>query len=200
VFGLSLAELLLLLVVGVVVVGPRNLPGLMRQAGRWVAKIRRMSVDLRSQSGIDDLIRQEGLERELAELRNLSRVNVIDTVLSPMMSAASAAEAQSTRGLGPLKAVQPFGPPAPAASGPAPIAQDAEPIRAREYPLVGCDHYDALPDDVAPYVDEPAAEPSAPGEREYPVAGCDAYGTAADEHAGPADATRGASEPSEASA
>src|SRR6185436_4761491 len=80
---------MLLLIVGIVVVGPKNLPTLMRTAGQWVGKLRRMSVDLRSQSGIDDLIRQEGLEREIHEIRSLSRVNVIDTLMSPAIGAAS---------------------------------------------------------------------------------------------------------------
>jgi sec-independent protein translocase protein TatB len=43
--------------VGINVVGPKRLPGMMRAAGRWVARLRRMSMHLRSQSGIDDLLR-----------------------------------------------------------------------------------------------------------------------------------------------
>src|SRR6185369_15897911 len=81
---------MVLLIVGIVVIGPRNLPSMMRTAGQWVAKLRRMSTDLRSQSGIDDLIRQEGLEREIAELRSLSRMNVVDTLITPAISGAAA--------------------------------------------------------------------------------------------------------------
>src|SRR5262245_16035417 len=68
VLGFSFGEILMLILVGIVVVGPRKLPTLMRTAGQWVGKLRRMSTDLRAQSGIDDLIRQEGLEREIREL------------------------------------------------------------------------------------------------------------------------------------
>ena len=74
---MSMGEIFVLLVVGIVVVGPKNLPSMMRTAGQWITKIRRMSTDLRSQSGIDELIRQEGLEKEIQQIRSLSRVNVI---------------------------------------------------------------------------------------------------------------------------
>lgn len=177
-FGLSLAEIAVLAVVGLVVVGPRKLPALMRQAGMWVGKLRRMSVELRSQSGIDDLIRQEGLEREIAQLRNLSRVNVIDTV----MSAVSASESSSTRA---SERFRPTATPSAAVSGPRapveasrlPVAYD-EPLRSREVPVLGCDHYGALPDDSDPYSDQDTAGLT---DREVPVCGCDAYGAVCDE-------------------
>jgi sec-independent protein translocase protein TatB len=187
VFGLSLAEIVLLVVVGIVVVGPRNVPPLMRQAGRFIAKIRRMSVDLRSQSGLDDLIRQEGLEREIAERRTLSRVNVIDTVIAPMVSAAAAAEPpparrepSSTRPEGAVARAPSWEAPEPTATA-APFGgsayadpdDDADLRFAREVPELGCDAYGALPDEADPYRDLDDAPPPS---RELPEAGCDAYG------------------------
>lgn len=68
---MSAAEVLILLLVGVVVVGPKRLPDMMRKAGQYVAKLRRLSSDLRSQSGIDRILREEGLEKEIRELRAL---------------------------------------------------------------------------------------------------------------------------------
>jgi sec-independent protein translocase protein TatB len=150
VFGLDFGEMILILVVGIVVVGPRNLPTLMRTAGRWVSKLRRMSSDLRSQSGIDDLIRQEGLEKELSELRALSRVNVIDTFMTPALTGAAASAAKP-------KPAVPSPAPAPKAAPPAPD----EPSREREYPVIGCDAYDVLPDDALPYP-EPTPPPAKP--------------------------------------
>ena len=50
---MSAGEITILLIVGIVVVGPQKLPGMMRTAGQWVTRLRRMSSDLRSQSGID---------------------------------------------------------------------------------------------------------------------------------------------------
>ena len=84
-FGLSAGEFVILLVVGIVVLGPQKLPGMMRTAGRWVRKLRRMSTDLRAQSGIDRILREEGLDRELSELRelksSLSRQAMLDSLV-----------------------------------------------------------------------------------------------------------------------
>jgi sec-independent protein translocase protein TatB len=156
VFGLSLGEILMLLIVGIVVVGPRRLPDLMRTAGRWVSKPRRMSVELRAQSGIDDLIRQEGLERELHELRSLSRSNVLNSLMTPMASALSTAAPRLPASSSPASAV---------ASTPRPASEPRlVPLREREYPTLGCDAYGALPDDGEPYVPEGLLPPEGAAE------------------------------------
>jgi sec-independent protein translocase protein TatB len=147
VFGLGFGEILILLVVGIVVIGPKNLPTMMRTAGKWVSKLRRMSTDMRAQSGIDDLIRTEGLEREIQEIRSLSRVNVIDTLMAPAIAASTASLAR------PAAVVA-------AAQASVPMAQESRHleavIREREYPAVGCDAYGALSDDTTPYMPDEA--------------------------------------------
>ena len=57
---LGASELLLLLIVAVVVIGPKDLPLAMRTVGRWAGKIRRVSGHFRS--GIDAMIREAELE------------------------------------------------------------------------------------------------------------------------------------------
>ncbi len=57
---LGASELLLLLIVAVVVIGPKDLPLAMRTVGRWAGKIRRVSAHFRS--GIDTMIREAELE------------------------------------------------------------------------------------------------------------------------------------------
>ena len=145
-FGMSFGEIAVLLVIAVIVVGPRKLPTLMRTTGQWLAKLRRMSSDLRSQSGIDDLVRPEGLEKEIHELRALSRVNFVDTLVAPVMTPTQPK---------PLPTVA-----TPSMARPKP-ATSATPLREREYPLIGCDSYEALPDDAAPYVEATSADPAA---------------------------------------
>jgi sec-independent protein translocase protein TatB len=157
VFGLGFGEIFLIAVIGIVVVGPRNLPTLMRTAGKWVSKLKRMSVDLRSQSGIDDIIRDENLERDIQELRSLSRMNIVDTLVKPAMAATAATPRPAP------KADDGTRPALPAASKPTVSLPGREPVREREYPVIGCDAYGALPDDVAPYV-SPYALPSEPNE------------------------------------
>jgi len=144
--GFSLGEILLLVVVGIIVVGPKNLPPMMRTAGQWVARLRRMSMDLRSQSGIDDIIRQEGLSEHLHELRSLSslsRLNMVDSLIAPAAAGAGQASARAGR--------------TPAGSSPSPSPKPSawtprEPLREREYPIAGCDSYGVLPDDATPYL------------------------------------------------
>jgi len=57
---LGASELLLLLIVAVIVIGPKDLPLAMRTAGRWAGKVRRVSAHFRS--GIDTMIREAELE------------------------------------------------------------------------------------------------------------------------------------------
>ncbi|AUX43242.1 Sec-independent protein translocase TatB [Sorangium cellulosum] len=144
-FGFSFGEIVVLVIVGLVVVGPRRLPAMMRSAGGWIAKLRRMTTELRSQSGIDDLIRQEGLEREIRELRALSRVNVIETLVKPVVDAASVGTVVS--------ATPRIRPPEPEPE-PEPMVQ---PLREREYPVLGCDAYGAEIEGEASGASRPAA-------------------------------------------
>ena len=54
-FDIGASELLLIVVVAVVVIGPKDLPLAMRTAGRWIAKIRRVSNHFRT--GLEAMIR-----------------------------------------------------------------------------------------------------------------------------------------------
>lgn len=174
-FGLGFGEVVLLIIVAIVVVGPRQLPSMMRTAGQWVSRIRRMSTDLRAQSGIDQLMREEGIDRSIQEIRSLSNINVLDG-LERMAQAPAPPAVPPTRGsqlaagsglttpsesksgvtpVAELSGTAPLDKPAedkPAEDKPAAAeAKTTKTAREREYPLVGCDAYDALPDDAAPY-------------------------------------------------
>jgi sec-independent protein translocase protein TatB len=59
-FDIGVGELLVILIVAVVVIGPKDLPLAMRTAGRWIGKIRRVSAHFRS--GIDTMVREAELE------------------------------------------------------------------------------------------------------------------------------------------
>jgi sec-independent protein translocase protein TatB len=59
-FDLGIGELLVILIVAVVVIGPKDLPLAMRTAGRWIGKMRRISAHFRS--GIDTMVREAELE------------------------------------------------------------------------------------------------------------------------------------------
>lgn len=72
-FGISFTELLVILVVGLIVLGPQKLPGLFRSLGQWIAQLRRLTTEVRVQSGIDEILRAEGLQGGLSELRGMMR-------------------------------------------------------------------------------------------------------------------------------
>lgn len=59
-FGIDSAELLIIAVVALVVIGPKDLPRVMRTVGQWVGRARGMARHFRS--GIDTMIREAELE------------------------------------------------------------------------------------------------------------------------------------------
>ena len=67
-FDVGASELLMIAVVAIVVIGPKDMPRALRTAGRWVAQVRRVSGHFRS--GIETMIREaemEELERKWRE-------------------------------------------------------------------------------------------------------------------------------------
>lgn len=67
-FDVGASELLMIAVVAIVVIGPKDMPRALRTAGRWVAKVRRVSGHFRA--GIETMIREaemEELERKWRE-------------------------------------------------------------------------------------------------------------------------------------
>ncbi|HXR51123.1 MAG TPA: Sec-independent protein translocase protein TatB, partial [Steroidobacteraceae bacterium] len=48
-FDLGFSELLMVFVVALVVIGPKRMPGLVKQVGRWVGKARTMARQFREQ-------------------------------------------------------------------------------------------------------------------------------------------------------
>lgn len=59
-FGLDGSELAVIAVVALVVIGPKDLPRVMRMVGQWVAKARGMSRHVRA--GFDTMMREAELE------------------------------------------------------------------------------------------------------------------------------------------
>ncbi|MEP2737033.1 MAG: Sec-independent protein translocase protein TatB [Erythrobacter sp.] len=59
-FDLGAAEILVIIIVAIVVIGPKDMPMALRAAGRWIGKVRRVSGHFRS--GLDTMIREAELE------------------------------------------------------------------------------------------------------------------------------------------
>lgn len=71
-FGVSIGEMGMVGVVALLVVGPQRLPKMLRTVGEWVGRARRMVTEMRAQTGIDEILREEGIDG-VAELRSLLR-------------------------------------------------------------------------------------------------------------------------------
>lgn len=59
-FDIGATELLLIVIVAVIVIGPKDLPLALRTAGRWIGKMRRISAHFRS--GLDAMIREAEMD------------------------------------------------------------------------------------------------------------------------------------------
>ena len=96
-FYVAPTELLLVVVVALVVIGPKDLPKAMRFVGKWVAKARGMARHFRS--GLDTMMREaelEELEKQWREqndaiMRQFPRVDGVDA--PPMIPATSLPDA-----------------------------------------------------------------------------------------------------------
>lgn len=63
-FDLGWAELLVIIVIAIIVVGPKQLPGLMRVVAKWLNKLKSMATD------VQDSMRQMMKEAELEEIND----------------------------------------------------------------------------------------------------------------------------------
>lgn len=67
-FGIGFSEMLIIAVVLLIAVGPRQLPQMMKTVGKGIRDIRRAADDLRRSTGIDELLRDDDLRNPLRGL------------------------------------------------------------------------------------------------------------------------------------
>jgi sec-independent protein translocase protein TatB len=162
VFGLSFGELCVLLIVAVIVLGPKELPRYLRKAGQFAGRLRRLAFEMREKSGIDEVLRTEGIDRDIAEIRKLAR-GELGGVVAAVRSTADAVRtplAPSTPGGAAATAATPA---KDSAYAPTQVP-DSAPVtvdRSREYPREGADSYGALPDTAIVYDGSLPASPLA---------------------------------------
>jgi sec-independent protein translocase protein TatB len=64
-FGIGFGEMLIIAVILLIAVGPKQLPSLMKTVGKGMRDVRRAADDLRRSTGIDELLRDEDLRNPL---------------------------------------------------------------------------------------------------------------------------------------
>jgi sec-independent protein translocase protein TatB len=115
-FDITSSKLLILAVVALIVVGPKDLPILLRTVGKYLGVIRRQAAEFRHQ--FDEAMREAELDQLKKEFDDVSR-EVRATVESGARSIGAQVEAAS---------VKPDAPSAPAKELPTPTI--AEPVEA----------------------------------------------------------------------
>jgi sec-independent protein translocase protein TatB len=119
-FDFSWSELALIGVVALVVIGPKDLPRVMRTVGLWVGKARAIAREF--QSSIDQMIRESELEEMRKSVERASNVNLgreIERAIDPAGELQKSLEPPSPTATTPEPAPTPIAAPEPA---PAPDA------------------------------------------------------------------------------
>ncbi len=148
-FEIGWTEMLVIAVVMIVVVGPKDLPKMLRTFGRTTAKLRSMAGDFQRQ--FNEALKEAELDdvkKSVDSLKGLNPANEIKKQLNPFEKAA----ADVRSGLDALKPK----PPEPAS----PVAHAAEPLKTGATTEGASSAIPAASDPVAPAVAVP--DPSAP--------------------------------------
>ncbi len=81
----SWSHILIMLVVALVVVGPKDLPRLMNMAGKWAGKARAMAGEFRR--SFDEMARESELSELRKEIDNLKKNNPVSDLANSMTDA-----------------------------------------------------------------------------------------------------------------
>lgn len=129
-FDIGWTEMLVIAIVMIVVIGPKELPGMLRTFGKTTAKLRVMANDFRKQ--FDEALKEaelDDIKKVADDVRALNPKNEIRKALSPMEKAAQDVRAGLDAAMKPTK---------PAAAEPAPAeAKAAEPLKTAATAIPG---------------------------------------------------------------
>ena len=114
-FDLGWSELLLIAVVAVIVIGPKDLPHALRTLGQWMSQVRGMAHGFRRQ--FDDMVRESELDQLREQANSISRMDYGQRY-DPTASAGTTPPAA------------PAVPPAETEAMPPPSAAEPEPVAA----------------------------------------------------------------------
>jgi len=73
-FGIDSPELLVIAIVALVVIGPKELPGMLRSWGKWMAQMRGMAAEFRGH--VDEMVRQSELDDVKKQLEGTSGLDL----------------------------------------------------------------------------------------------------------------------------
>lgn len=146
-FGIGGSEILVIAVVALIVIGPKDLPKVLRAIGKTLASMRRMAGEFQHQ--LDDAMKDTGLNeirQEVASLKSMAS-NEINKQADLFTKAQAEAEAEMKKVMADEKPVM------PAVVAPASVPAEAAPEAAPE----------AKPEALAEAAAAPAPEPRKDG-------------------------------------
>jgi sec-independent protein translocase protein TatB len=140
-FGIDSPELLVIAIVALVVIGPKELPALLRSWGKWMAKMRGMASEFRGH--VDEMVRQSELDdvkKQLdavpgLDLQSLDPTKQIKSMIQEGVSEGEKALADA-KSLIDNPLAEPESAPQIAAEAPAEIAAEPAPAVTEPAPAV----------------------------------------------------------------
>ncbi len=107
-FDLGWTELVVVAVVAILVVGPKQLPGMLRSVGKSIGSVRRMAGDFQRQ--FNDALKEADLDdmsKTVTSINSINPTKQIKDSLNPLKQAAADVERDINKGLlKPAKAVE----------------------------------------------------------------------------------------------
>ena len=164
--GIDSPELLVIAIVALVVIGPKELPGLLRTWGRWMAQMRNMAAEFRGH--VDEMVRQSELDEVKKQLESAPGLDLQS--LDPTKEIKSAIQegmAEGEKAFNEAKAS--FDNPLAEPESAPQVAAESQPQIAAETPPSAVEA-EPPPAPAEPTPAEPTpAESSSPAEQEKPA-------------------------------
>ncbi|HSA79692.1 MAG TPA: Sec-independent protein translocase protein TatB [Geminicoccaceae bacterium] len=130
-FDIGWSEMALILLVALVVIGPRDLPRVARTMGRWVAKGRAMAREF--QSALEDMAREAELDKVKSEIEKAGHTNLGKAVENTIDPTGELGKAFDPAAVSARKSAKKAAGGTNSANGDATAIQDeADPIKAVE--------------------------------------------------------------------
>ena len=105
-FDIGWTEMFMVIVVAVIVIGPKDLPRTLRTVGQWVGKVRSMGRDF--QRGLDDMIRETELDEVKKQIETTAKIDLkkeIEETVDPTGSIKEAMKPVDLTGKTPSTAI-----------------------------------------------------------------------------------------------
>jgi sec-independent protein translocase protein TatB len=156
-FGIDSPELLVIAIVALVVIGPKELPSMLRSWGKWMAQARGMASEFRGH--VDEMVRQSELDEVKKQLESSPGLDL--QALDPTKQIKSAIQegmAEGEKAMAEAKSTF---------DNPLAEPESAPQIAAEPQPAVG--ESAPIAEALSPVASEPLPEPAAAAETPPPV-------------------------------